>query len=484
MATSRGRRAAASASRPLLAICIPTHHGRARLLGELLDRLLPQVPADGNVEVFVSDNASRDETAEIIAARRAEIGERLRYRRHDRDLGLAANIFAAVEIASAEYCWLLGSDDAPAEGAVGRLVALLRANPGASGAHLGFLRGTMEDIDSPGVDFPPDILPSAARPQRIRSVEDYARECGVVALPLSCNVVNRDRWQAVVAAERREAERTPITPHVYVIGRMLQRDPDWLWSEDRLTLLREAPVFLTEDAYMGERGKDLGRQFRAIAADLDRAWARVHGRGSDVHRTLMATFGHYIMHPAAAAVGKLTYARGIGGDLRYLGFARHFWHDREFRRKTLPLLLTPTALIRVPEGSPAPGDQAARARLHAAIPERMATGRGAWVEVLVENIGSTTLSFARPHYAALYARWTDPRSGEAVEERMYNTPLYPPVRPGRTRRLKQLVTVPAPGTHRLTIDLFSRATHGTLTGEALTGEVETELTSHIELPAS
>ncbi|HYU60318.1 MAG TPA: glycosyltransferase family A protein [Solirubrobacterales bacterium] len=471
----------AATDRPLLAVCIPTHHGRAGALSELLDRLLPQLPRDGSVEVCISDNASEDETAEMVAARRYE-HELVRYSRNERDLGLAGNLFAVVEMARADYCWLLGSDDAPAPGGVAELVAQLRANPGVSGAHLGFLRRRADDLDAPAQDWPPDVMP-APGPLRVRSESEYVEQLGMLPLTLSLNVVHRERWLEIAAAERRRAERTPIHPHVYVVGRVAQRWPDWLWAEAPVVLLRQAAYYLAADADAELEKSDLGRELRAMTADVSRVWANLHGRRSPLRRALLGRFGRWVMHPAAAAWRKLASARRLRDDLLYLGFARHFWRSREFRRKTLPLLLTPSARMAVPDcdqdGEPDDHDRR-RARLTGAgtgrfveLAETPLTGRGAWVEVFVHNDTDRTLSFTEPHYAALYALWVDSASGEQLDLQTYVTPLYPPVRPGRVRRLEQLVSVPEPGSYRLFIDLFDRRSGTTMTGgEPLIADVE------------
>ena len=467
--------------RPLLAICIPTHDGRAAPLAELFERLLPQVPGDGSVEVCVSDNASADGSAEVVAARRAELGDRLSYRRNERDLGFTANLFGVVEMASAEYCWLLSSDDAPTAGAVAQIVAALRANPGVSGAHVGFYRRGMKDLDLPGVDWPPDILPREVGTRRIDSAREYAGECGVLSLPVSLSVVHRDRWREVARDERAAAERTPIVAQVHMVGRLAQRHPGWLWIEEPCTLLREAPTFLEEgnlDAdtvRATERGwagsADYAATLRRMTAELDRAWGVLHGRGSEAHRELMRTFGRFILHPAAAVERKLRSRGRLRDELQYAGFIRHFRHSRDFLRKTVPLLLTPTARLRPAEDAGAAGLAPGHAELTGASGERVAVpahrlhwGRGAWFDIDVHNAGDRTLSFTKPYFAALYARWRNLETDEVLPPHMYTTPLHPAVRPGATRRLQQLLTVPEPGPYELMADLFSRATGRSLTG--------------------
>src|SRR5688572_21711912 len=74
---------------PRLSVCIPTHHGRAGALDDLLSELTAQLADLGDdVEVCVSDNASQDATAAVVQAHRRGLGTRLRYRRNDRDLGV------------------------------------------------------------------------------------------------------------------------------------------------------------------------------------------------------------------------------------------------------------------------------------------------------------------------------------------------------------------------------------------------------------
>src|ERR1700748_2527080 len=55
---------------PRLSICIPTYN-RAALLDDCLNRL-GDLPRDGSVEIVISDNASTDETAAVIAVHAAK----------------------------------------------------------------------------------------------------------------------------------------------------------------------------------------------------------------------------------------------------------------------------------------------------------------------------------------------------------------------------------------------------------------------------
>jgi glycosyltransferase involved in cell wall biosynthesis len=92
---------------PAVTVGIPTYN-RAAGLQRALESVLGQSEQD--LEVIVADNASTDETPEIIA--RAVAGdERIRYLRHDANQGLTANFNAVLEAACGQYVMVLADDD-------------------------------------------------------------------------------------------------------------------------------------------------------------------------------------------------------------------------------------------------------------------------------------------------------------------------------------------------------------------------------------
>lgn len=104
-----------------LSLCIPTYN-RAAFLGEALDSVIQQ--ATDEVEIVISDNASDDGTAEMVAEYQGKF-PRITYYRQPENLGFDRNMLKVVDLACGEYCWLLGSDDALAEGAISALLSLL-----------------------------------------------------------------------------------------------------------------------------------------------------------------------------------------------------------------------------------------------------------------------------------------------------------------------------------------------------------------------
>ena len=96
---------------PKLTISIPTWN-RAEFLRENILSMLPGIQAlpSGTVEIFISDNASTDDTATFLA----EISQAhpyIRYVSQSENMGANANFYTVLKEAKGDYVWLMGDDD-------------------------------------------------------------------------------------------------------------------------------------------------------------------------------------------------------------------------------------------------------------------------------------------------------------------------------------------------------------------------------------
>jgi abequosyltransferase len=105
-----------------LSICIPTYN-RAAFLEEAVMSILSQ--SQDGIEIVISDNCSQDETSEVVSKLRQKHSH-IKYFRWDENMGADLNYLKAVELATGEYCWLLGSDDALIQGAISRVLAEIK----------------------------------------------------------------------------------------------------------------------------------------------------------------------------------------------------------------------------------------------------------------------------------------------------------------------------------------------------------------------
>ena len=114
-------------TRPLLTLAVPTFN-RSRFLATFLAAIAPQLKGESRVEFLISDNASPDDTGELVR-RYASQGLTLRYIRNDTNVGADRNILQCFEQASGKYVWICGDDDVVEPTGLERLLAHLESAP-------------------------------------------------------------------------------------------------------------------------------------------------------------------------------------------------------------------------------------------------------------------------------------------------------------------------------------------------------------------
>jgi glycosyltransferase involved in cell wall biosynthesis len=108
---------------PKVSVCIPTFN-RAHFLADAIASALAQTYSD--FELVVSDNASTDNTAEVLARFR---DPRMRVQRNATNIGLLGNFIRCFELARGAYAVILGSDDYWEPTLLAKLVPVLDENP-------------------------------------------------------------------------------------------------------------------------------------------------------------------------------------------------------------------------------------------------------------------------------------------------------------------------------------------------------------------
>jgi glycosyltransferase involved in cell wall biosynthesis len=117
---------------PTVTVCIPTYN-RSGLLRSALQSVLWQSRRD--VEVIVSDNASTDDTEDVVRSLR---DPRVVYDRNPENLGLFANLSRCLRLGSGRYRVVLPDDDLMLPGNLERKIAFLERHPTAAMVHSGF----------------------------------------------------------------------------------------------------------------------------------------------------------------------------------------------------------------------------------------------------------------------------------------------------------------------------------------------------------
>ena len=112
--------------RPELTIAIPTYN-RAEELRGCLKRVF-EYSKRKSIEILVSDNASSDNTMEVVKELQ-EIHPEMLYFRNDENLGFDGNFLNCFERASGKYIWLLSDDDILLPGAIESVLEGCKINP-------------------------------------------------------------------------------------------------------------------------------------------------------------------------------------------------------------------------------------------------------------------------------------------------------------------------------------------------------------------
>jgi len=113
--------------RPLVSVVIPTfNHG-----GVIADALRSAMRQDyENLEIVVLDNASEDDTENVVKAV-SQGDNRVRYLRNERNLGMAGNFNACIAFARGDFIKFLCADDLLETTCVTEMVEAFEVNPPA-----------------------------------------------------------------------------------------------------------------------------------------------------------------------------------------------------------------------------------------------------------------------------------------------------------------------------------------------------------------
>ncbi|SEC35694.1 glycosyltransferase family 2 protein [Terriglobus roseus] len=111
-------------ARPLLTIAIPTYN-RAVELKMLLEYLAPQLTNRREVELLIFDNASPDDTQQVVEAY-LKAGLQCSYIRRPENVGPDGNFLDCYGQAKGKFVWVFGDDDVIFPGSIERILQVLR----------------------------------------------------------------------------------------------------------------------------------------------------------------------------------------------------------------------------------------------------------------------------------------------------------------------------------------------------------------------
>lgn len=311
-----------------LSLCIPTYN-RAPQLRQLLDSVARQTGHTLELEVVISDNASDDDTFSVINAF-TQAGMSIVYKRLPENLGFDRNMLHVVTLASADYCWLFGSDDILEEGALARIERLFADHPAPTGVSVGS-NGYSTDLstriylrDHISIDFARETI-LCGRDPIIEGVGPWG--LGFI----SSILVRRQAWVHAVESSPVEQYYNGYV-HIYVLARALNAQSTWICIPDRLVGWRSG-----NDSAVSQ---DEFKRTRLDIVGFDQSFGGALGRDNPAYRETMrkvATFyirSHFLL-AKVSGVSSHYWRQAIPMSLS------RYWRYPSFWITTLPIALTP-----------------------------------------------------------------------------------------------------------------------------------------------
>lgn len=332
------------------------------------------------------------------------------YRRHPEGISPGANILASVALASGAWCWLHGSDDRIAPGAIDAVLERVARDDGIAGvsfARAGFAGEPGREHES--LPDPDLLLPDDRdRPHRWADPSEALAQTGLIHTHLSTLVFRRAAWAASLARDPRAPLRiAPHYPHVHLVGRMLVDGAGaWAWEPRRIVRSR-----FDDQAIEYYDGHVRTANSVGLPRELATIWRALLGPRDPAVRRLVERM-HAMWGVPQARRQKHARDGSVLMDLRLLGMARIYWRLPRFWTRTVPYLLVPSPvaraaralLYRVPPMRALPAGDHARVRVEA--PAAAEAGQEIVVRIAIEALGPA-LRTARPHPVWLTTSWDD-----------------------------------------------------------------------------
>ncbi|MEO7470257.1 MAG: hypothetical protein ABIV36_24920, partial [Sphingobium limneticum] len=166
---------------------------------------------------------------------------------------------------------------------------------------------------------------------------------------LSGNVIKRALWDQIVAEERDLSQFFNAWVHVYIMGRMMQRHPSWLYVAHPCVGWRSGnDSFLAEGMY---------KRLEIDVAGYDTITAALFGRSTAVYRHTMARILNH-------ARFRIAHAKVHGAPGTFFTKARrlmtsYYRSNPSYWLTVYPLMLLPSALLRTARLAKSVKDKAA-----------------------------------------------------------------------------------------------------------------------------
>lgn len=204
-------------NKKLLSICVPTFNRADKFEISLLAILKQVGRYEDKIEVIVSDNASTDNTQDLLSRFKKEYPF-LKFYRNLENMGFNLNIFKlSDEYASGKYFWLLGDDDVIDSNAVDVVINILANRESISFLGLNFRILPLKDI----LELEKKDEEVNVESTNMSSlINEQCRPENLLATFMSCNIILLDRFKNFdksIFSNNSWNDYKSLFPHTHII---------------------------------------------------------------------------------------------------------------------------------------------------------------------------------------------------------------------------------------------------------------------------
>jgi len=318
-----------------LSFCIPTRN-RAHIISECLDSILDQLNGRTDIQIVVVDGGSTDNTADVISKYISSF-ENIVYFRRDECVGVDRDILEAVNLANGEYCWLMSDDDKLESGALNYVLDLIIKNPVLAGISVNITAYDKRMMYQ--IQAVPSIAGNAIKENFLfDDRDDCFSKLGVHFGFLSAQIVNRKIWNLAVRDHVLDGFCNAWLL-VYIIGRMLELEPHWLYVHAKLVGYRSG-----NDSFIAHLG--VFRRQEITHNAYEKIIRELFGFRSKVYNQVFYT----ILSDRMARSLAVIKADGCPFIIQYRLFRLYFiryWYFPLYWVKVFPIFFVPNFIFRI-----------------------------------------------------------------------------------------------------------------------------------------
>ncbi len=317
-----------------LSVCIPTAN-RARFVAKAVESVIAEGRDD--VDIVVSDNASRDDTEQVVRGL-ASRHPRITYFRQPENRGFDPNYLKVIELARGEWVWVLGDDDWLEPRAIERVLAALDLHPDAPGVTVAC---NTYDVAGNLVEAPP----TTGRVERISGGGEMleVRQLGYLIGNISTQIFNRAA--AVRIMETRALLHNGCSCH-HLICHLIADRGLWLYLDDAVVAWRSGNDSAMANG-LSRRAHLALTAYRDTVADVFGRDSATFHRFMDRQQTIVAlnyvvrakNVAQYLQHVQPYRCGLRERLTIYADALRTLYRYPRFW------TKVAPVVVVPGPLI-------------------------------------------------------------------------------------------------------------------------------------------